>query len=129
MAAPSLTGGVPAHGEFSSADASGLSEASSRFALYGPGQTSALSLAATDTFAVTDLTVVAGAAMTVWVYDGANNAVDAGEQAVKLVFAAAGQASVSFRSPHYCQAGSWPKVKTSAAGQVDVTLHGGVLKL
>src|SRR5262249_13333358 len=129
MGQASVAGGVPIHGEFSSADASALSEPNSRFALYGPGSTSAVTLAAADTVAVSDLVVTVGAAMTVQVYDGADNAVGAGELVAKLVFAAAGRQAVPLLAPHYCQAGTYPKIKTSAAGQVDVQMRGGVLKL
>src|SRR5688572_10003875 len=73
--------GRPFHGEFSTADASGLSEANSRFNLYKPGSTTALTLAANERVVVTSVVVAFTGATSraVQVYDGADATVDAGE--------------------------------------------------
>lgn len=114
------------HGEFSSANASALDEENSRILLYGAGSVSAVTLGAGDTVCVTSVAVAVGAALTVTVYDGANNTPAAGEQILKVITAAAGTAVYHLPVAHACQPGTWPKVKTSGAGQVDVTLHGHV---
>lgn len=57
--------GRPFHGEFSNADASALNEANSRFSLYGAGSTSTITLASNDQVLITDLSIIAGAALTV----------------------------------------------------------------
>jgi len=123
--------GVPFHGEFSSADASALNEANSRFSLYGANFVtggSAITLAATDIVVVLDVVIAAGAAgLAVWIYDGANNAVDAGEQIAKAFLLANTTVYPDFTLGHYCAAGTWPKVKTSGAGQVDVTINGTIV--
>lgn len=118
--------GVEFHGEFSSADASALNEASSRFALYGARSTSAITLASTDCVRITDIVFKSVAAINVDIYDGANNAVDAGELIARVAFAANTSAVVSFGAAHHCQVGTYPKVKASGAGQIDVVIHGFV---
>lgn len=119
--------GKPFHGEFTSADASALNEANSRATLYPPGSTTGLTLGATEVVVVTDIDVVAGAALTVTLYDGADNSVAAGERLLLGNFPANGGISSHLNVPHYCQAGTYPKVKTSGAGQVDVTIRGVIL--
>lgn len=119
--------GVPLHGEFSSADASALDEANSRFTLYGASSVTAVTLDADDVVAVTGLVISVGAtALTVEVYDGADNVVDAGEQIVEVNLPVNGSIAISFPVPHYCQKGTFPKVNTSVAGAVDCTLNGVV---
>jgi len=118
--------GVPFHGEFSSADASALSEANSRLALYGAGGVSALTLNANDFVSITDVTISTGAALTVQVYDGANNAVGAGEQV--CIAKINGAIAIPFTVAHTCQKGTYPKVITSGAGQVDVTIRGTIIR-
>lgn len=112
------------HGDFSSADASGLSESNSRIALYERGTTTAITLGTTQRVVVTDVVVVAGAALTVTVYDGADATASTGERIVMGNFAANGGVSQALSVAHCCQAGTYPKVKTSGAGQVDVQIHG-----
>src|SRR5579859_571177 len=124
--------GRPFHGECGSADASALTEANSRFTLYAGYSTSALTLTSTDIVIVTDILVAVGAtALVVWVYDGANNVVDAGELVAKFDLTAHTPGVWQTQSGHFCQqqgAGGagvpYPKVKTSGAGQVDVTIRG-----
>lgn len=118
--------GAGVHGEFGSADASALTEANSRIVLYPYDSVSAVTLASTDWLFVTDLLVSVGAALTVQVYSGADATVDAGELVAKLAFAAAGSQHVRLYTPAVCRRGTWPKVKTSGAGQVDVTLYGSL---
>jgi hypothetical protein len=119
-----LAKGTPIHGEFTSADASALSEANSRLALYGAGSTTSLTLGSTDYVALTDLVISVGAALTVTIYSGADATVDAGEQMAKLTFAAAGVQSVRLDTPGWTLIGTYPKVKTSGAGTVTVFATG-----
>jgi hypothetical protein len=116
------------HGEFSSADASALNEANSRVLLYGPSSTTAITVGATDVVVVTGISVRVGATgMVATVYDGADNAPAAGEILHKGTYPASGAPHVeSLINSHFCQVGTWPKVKGSVAGQIDVVLRGYV---
>lgn len=117
------TTGAVVHGEFSSADASGLSEPNARILLYGAGSTTAATLDANDYVVITDVFALCGATgLTVTIYDGANNSAGAGEVVVKGTFAANGGLAWNLSAPHVCQKGTWPKVLTSAAGQIDVSI-------
>lgn len=130
MSSRRYLGGTPIHGEFTSADASALTEENSRILLYGPGSTTAVTLASTDQVVITDLKLICGATgLTVTVYDGANNTVAAGERITMGTFAANGGEAQNFTTGHYCQVGTWPKVKTSAAGQIDVQIRGFVYRV
>jgi hypothetical protein len=121
--------GAPVHGEFSSADASALTEENGRFSIYGAGSTSAVTLGSTDVVCITDLHVMVGSsALTVTVYDGANNAAGGGEVVVSGEYPANGGAVLALRTPHVCQAGTYPKVITSGAGSVKVQFHGHVVR-
>ena len=121
--------GTAIHGDFSSADASALTETAARILLYGPDSTVAITLAATDWVVVSDLTISVGAtAQTVTIYDGANNAAAAGEIIAVVTLLAGTSITISLASPHYCKIGTWPKVDTGAAGQVDVSLHGFITR-
>ena len=112
------------HGEFSSADASGLSEPNSRFTLYGARSAAALTLNAGDVVTITSLSVSsAGTNLTISVYEGADATVDAGEVVFKGVIPTNSTQSKVFAG-HECQKGSYPKVKASGSGQVDVVIHG-----
>lgn len=122
-------GGVPFHGEFSSADASGLTEANSRFTLYGPLKT-AVTLDSNDVVQVTGVLIAAPTnAFITKVYDGADNVVDAGETIARVNTTAANPC-VAWTDgvPHFCQKGTYPKVITSGAGQVDVTIRGYIVR-
>lgn len=122
--------GVPFHGEFSSADASALSEANSRFTLYGAGSATALTLASTDRVTITDVKLMVGSsALTATVYDGANATVDAGETVTTGDYAANGGEAQNFTTPHICQTGTYPKVKTSGAGAVKAQIRGTIVRV
>lgn len=115
------------HAEFSSADASALSEPNSRFTLYQLSTKTAITVQATDTVVVTDVLLrVGAAALTVNVYDGADNVVDPGEKIFSGSFPANSGDAVLYSTPHFCQVGTYPKVKTSIAGQVDMVIRGYV---
>lgn len=121
---------VAFHGEFTSADASALSEANSRFALYQTvaGTRSAIALGVSDQVVITDIDiVVGGTGLTVTLYDGDNNTVAAGERILLGTFAANGGISAHLQVPHYCLTQSYPKLKASAAGQVDATIRGHIV--
>jgi hypothetical protein len=124
----SVAFGAIVHGEFSSSDASGLSEVNSRFALYGGGATTALTLGTNDVVYVTGLIIACGSSpLTVSIYDGANNVVDAGEMIARATLAGGTTSVIDWtQSPHKCQLSSYPKVKTSGAGQIDVVLNGTI---
>jgi hypothetical protein len=121
--------GRPFHGEFTSADASGLSEVNSRFTLYKASSTTSITLASNERVVITDLeinNVTAGVAVSV--YDGADATVDVGERISKHTLAANSSMYLDYLTPHYCQTASYPKVKTSGAGQVDVTIRGVIVR-
>jgi hypothetical protein len=120
--------GTEFHGEFSSADASApADEAAARFAIYAAGSASALSsIGATDQFVITDIQLVPAAALTVTVFDGANNAAGAGEIILQGDFAAKENVNPRFETPHYCQPGTFPKVITSGAGVIKGTIRGHI---
>lgn len=123
------TSGALCHGEFYSADASALSETNARILLYGAGSTTAITLDANDNVVITDIKVMVGATtLTVTVYDGANNTVAAGEVIDKGLYAAYNGAVLTLSAPHVCQKGTWPKVLTSAAGDVWVYLKGYIYR-
>jgi hypothetical protein len=126
--------GVPFHGEFSSADASALTEANSRFSLYGGSSTSALTLTTKSLVQIAELVISVGAtAIAVTIYDGADNVVGAGEKVLKINAAINSGLSWIRQAPHYCQQGSggtpYPKVITSGAGQVDVAISGFIYEM
>lgn len=123
-------GGAAFHGEFASADASALSEANSRITLYGAGSTTALTLNSNDYVTITDLKVIGDVALTTTVYDGADNVVDAGETITKGGFpATGGEVQPGMQTPFTCQKGTWPKVKTSGAGQIYAQIRGTILRV
>lgn len=121
---------TPFHGEFASADASALTEANGRILLYGPGSTTAITLAATEQVIITSAAVSVGAAaLEVRIYDGANNADAAGEVVLRVNLPINGSVAHTITPGHVCQVGSWPKVITSGAGAVDVVIHGYITRL
>ena len=115
--------GSAVHGEFSSSNASSLTEPQSRITLYGPASTSAVTLGASDYVVVTDVVITTGTSLTVTIFDGADATPDAGEVIYKGTVNGTAQFS-ALLTPHYCQVGTWPHVKTSGSGQVDVVLRG-----
>src|SRR5207248_11701140 len=119
--------GAPFHGEFSSADATALTEPTSRVLLYVAGTTTAITLLATDFVCITDIVIVCASGMVVTLYDGADTPVGAGEVIVKGTFGANGGVSqTGLLTPHYCQVGTWPKLKSTVGAQVDCYLHGNI---
>jgi hypothetical protein len=122
-----VLGGAPFHGEFSSSDASALSEPNSRFALYGAGGTTALTLDANDIVCVSDVKILCGStALTITVYDGADATVGAGETVSAGDYPANGGEVWAGQVPHVCQTGTYPKVKASAAGAVKAQIRGTI---
>lgn len=116
------------HGEFSSADASALSEANSRFTLYDTGK-NAITLAATERVVITDLFLSVGAtAQVVQAYDGADNSVGNGERIAQVNLPVNGSFTSNNTQPHFCALGTYPKIKTGAAGQVDGHIKGVIAK-
>lgn len=128
-----LTGGRPYtvfHGEFSSADATDATlttEAQHRLALYQDRSTTAITLAATDVVVILDIQFAALATTTLLnFYDGADNTIDAGESILKNTRTLYGTAQ--FPRGYFCQPGTYPKMKAGAAGQVDATVRGIIIK-
>lgn len=117
------------HGEFSSADASALTEPNSRFTLYETSGT-AITLAPNERVIVTDFTLQLGASgLTVQIYEGADATPGAGEIIFKGTLAANGFANAFFSAPHYLATpATYPKLKTSAIGQVDCNIRGVIVK-
>lgn len=124
----SATFGALLHGEFSSANASALTEAASRFALYGGGLTTALTLGAKDVVYVSALVIACGSnALTVTIYDGADNVADPGELVARVSLLAGTSSIIDFsQSARKCQIGTYIHLKTSGAGQIDGVLYGNV---
>ncbi len=119
----------PVHGEFASSDASGLSEPNSRFTLYAGGTTTSITLGANDQVEIDAVNVNTLTALAlINVYDGADNAADAGEKIFTGIVAANCNEIGASGMGYICQPGSYPKVKTSASGQVYATLYGYVIR-
>lgn len=123
-----VTKGAPIHGAFSSSDASGLTEAAAQVTLYPAAGSTSFALGSTDYCRVTDLLIAnsSTATLTVTVYDGDDTVSSAGELLAVTRLATNTSQSIYFATPYECQAGTYPHVKASAAGQVDVTLKGTV---
>lgn len=121
--------GAPFHGEFTSADASAPANvAAATIALYGAGSTTAITVGANDQVLVTSIVITSAAAITVWIFDGTNTTVGAGEVILQGDFPVNG--GVSYQDnviPHYCQKGTFPLCKTSGAGAVKVTIRGTII--
>lgn len=123
-------GGSPFHAEFTSSDASTpANEPAARMTLYGASSTAAITLGANDQVVITDLRVLCGGTgLTVSVFDGADTTVDAGERITVGTYAANGGEFQPMQTPFWCQKGTYPKVKTSAAGQIDVYARGVIIR-
>jgi len=122
-------GRVLFHGYISSANASApADESAARIPLYAAGTNTAIVIAATEHAVITDVTTSSIAALVAWVFDGAvtnDNVVDAGETvAVRSHSSLQGGGGFSFKTPHVCAVGTYPKFKTSATGQVYLSVHG-----
>lgn len=120
--------GAVFHGEFADDDASALNEANSRFTLYNAAG-SAITLTADDTVIVTDLLINSTAAVTVQVYSGADATVDAGEAVFNAALPVTTTLVQPLTTPHYCKKGTYPKVKTSGAGDVKLQIRGVIVRL
>lgn len=119
--------GSPFHGEFYSTDASApANEAAARISLYGAaGAGQIASLNANDIAVVTDIKIMVGSsAITVQVYDGSDATVDNGDKITEGDYPANGGEFQHAYTPHFCQAGTFPKVRTSGAGAVRVQIRG-----
>lgn len=71
---------------------------------------------------ITDVIIMVGATLTVHLFDGADNTPAAAEKYVSGTFSAG--AVIHFNTHCECAAGSYPKIKTSGAGQVDCQIRG-----
>ena len=120
--------GQPFHGEFTSADASALSEANSRFGLYVPFTLTTIPLVSTDRVVITDVWFWSVAAVAVSVYDGSDTTVSAGEKIWGTATVTANtNVWQTLATPHHCQTGTYPKVKTGGAGQIDAIIRGFIV--
>lgn len=134
-----LTQGRPFVGQFTSADASALSEANARFTLYDAAKApAAITLQADERVVITDITARCdGNGQTVELYDGADASIGAGERITILRFGTnVPQHHLHLGTPHYCAANEstvtpkgYPKVVTSGVSQVDVTIRGVIIKV
>lgn len=121
--------GAPFHGEFASADASALTEPNSRFALYGTGAVASLTLDSNDQVIISEITIAsAGTNLVGYIYDGADATVDAGESVWRGIVPTNTTQALQFGIPHYCQKGTYPKVKMSGAGQIYVSIRGTIFR-
>lgn len=123
--------GIIVRGAFSSANASALDESNSRITLYAPtenGTASSLTLSSVDQIVITDFEISSAGANTITLYDGEDTTIGLAETISVGVFSAAGTTGGAFRCEHFCTKGTYPKVKAAASGQVDVTIHGTVVK-
>jgi len=119
----------PFHGEFSSADASNLSEEASRLTLYelGGSGTTTISLADDDEVVITSCsmsTTAIGGSIILQLFDGPDSSLSVGELIARGVVTTSVMAYQTLPVPHICRAGTYPKVKASGSGQVDVIIHG-----
>jgi hypothetical protein len=88
------------------------------------GDGNAIALAPNHRVVITDIVIVVGADMRVDLFNDINDDgnVAAGERLIGGALAANEPLTMSFvNTPRYCRRGLVPKVKTSTAGQVDVT--------
>lgn len=114
-------------GEFSSADATEatLDEAGARYTLYLDGTTSTTTIGSTDQFVLTGVTVYVAGSTTFHVYGGADD-VKAGDQMV------CGSATTTgiVQSGHRVAAvaGTYPKLETAIAAQVDSVIYGYIIR-
>lgn len=133
-----MLAGKPFHGEFSSADATALSEENARFTLYGnQGSTvkTAITLASNEQVVITDIYVsVATGTPLVQIFDGSNNSPAAGEKIFEAKMAdntngnIAPRERVALVTPHYCLQGTYPKCKADSAVQVYAIIRGVIIK-
>lgn len=119
----------PFRGTFSSADARAvtLSESQARFSLYDATTLAAITLASTDTCIIESVEVATLVYVTIKIYSGANDTIDAGEMLCL------NRSTPDTNSPplrlvpgRACVTGSYPKVEASLDGQIDVLIHGYV---
>jgi hypothetical protein len=113
------------HGEFSSADASALTEANSRFTLYVPGTTTTLTVSTGDQVFVTGYALTAaGTTLQHTLYSGADATVDSGERLFEARQSNAQSGNFPETEPKVCIVSTYPKWKTGAAGQVYIQISG-----
>jgi len=127
----SIAQGQPFHGEFTSTDATELSETGQRFTMYrsqGATVKTAVTLAANEQVVITDIFLHCELAMTVWVFDGANNTPNNGESILRSSFAINSGCGFQLNVPHYCLQGTYPKLKTSTAAKIDAIIRGFIVK-
>jgi hypothetical protein len=121
--------GEPFHGEFASADATSLTEPNARMSLFGAASTTALTLNANDIVQVCSLSISSAATnATLTVFDGTDGTPDPGEALFAGIVPTNSAVTPYMAIPHYCQKGTYPKVKASAAGAVKVQMQGTVYR-
>jgi len=123
--------GVLFHGEFNGTGAdTPASEIAARFDLYEAGTGAAIVLAATDRIVITDCqTICNTSANVIQIFDGADTTVNDGERIFHAISGSVGtNAQVVFSTPRVLAAGSYPKLRNSAATQVDASIHGYVVR-
>ncbi len=118
--------GILFHAEFYSADASApANEAAARMTLYEAGTGTEITLAADDQVCLTSVSGASLVTMAAHVFDGDDEDVDAGEIVTRFEFVSvAVWHNLIANVPFVCRPGSYPKVRSSAIGQVDVFATG-----
>jgi hypothetical protein len=114
-------------GEFSNADATALDEATSRFTLDLDGLGTTATIGATDQFVLTGASINSSGGTSPWYIYGGADETKAGEQIL------VGAGSVS-QGPCYSGvriaivAGTYPKMATFSAVQIDSTIYGYIIR-
>lgn len=119
---PYPDGAVPIKGELVSADAS----TAVALTLYTNYDSLAFTIGSTQQFYITAICIVTASALTIDLFDdvATSGTVNSGERILGGAFAPNGGCLVPFTFPIPCKIGSTPKVKASAAGSIQVVVHG-----
>lgn len=115
--------------ELVSADAS----TAAAVTIYGIGGGNVLrptrALTSKERLVITDVLFASAVALTGDLYDGTGASPAAGERIMPIVSTTSvGTMYPSLQTPHYCQVGNTPKVKTAAAGQFSLIGKGFIIK-
>jgi hypothetical protein len=125
---PTQVPGTPFSGYISNAAPSTGSESATRFALVDING-KALTVGASDQVVVTDGQFYCASALIFYMYDGADNTASAGEIFfVGRSTTTVSSGSVNLQTPHYCSAGTYPKVKGSVDSAVEAVIHGFIVR-
>lgn len=114
----------PFHGVFSSADAHApATEPDARIQLFEDGTTTALTIGSTEQCVISSYEATVGTTMTVKLFSGADLTIADGEL---LDIAKLPVGKVAGNVTRRCIVGTYPKIKTDLAGQIDVIARGWI---